>query len=293
MVSVMRTLHGQEPKSVPPPPIAPAEKPFPHTLAGTGIIEALRENVAIGVPEPGLVQEVLVKAGQTVKQGGALFKLDDRLLTAQLAAQQADVEVARAGIGVATATRNKAADALARLKAVDDPRAVSQDDLKNRQNETAVAEAMLVSASAQAQAAEAKMKQTAVMLARLTVPAPRDGTVLQVNIRAGEYAGIAPKVPAILLGDTDEFQIRCDIDEQNAPRVRPGQRAVAYVKGDTKRSLPLSFDRIEPYIIPKASLTGASTERVDTRVLQVIYKLPRPADVTLYAGQQVDVFIEE
>jgi hypothetical protein len=44
--------------------------------------------------------------------------------------------------------------------------------------------------------------------------------------------------------------------------------------------------------VPKVSLTGSSTERVDTRVLQVIYSLTRPSDPPLYVGQQVDVFIE-
>jgi HlyD family secretion protein len=293
MISVMRTIRGQEPEGVAPPPITPAEKPFPHTLAGTGIIEALQENVAIGVPEAGLVQDVYVKVGQPVKKGDPLLKLDDRQLQAQLLMQRADVDVARAGIDVSRATQKKAADALTRLQAVQDPRAISQDDLTNRQNEVAVVDAQVVSAMAQAAASEAKMKQTETLLSRLTVVAPRDGSVLQVSIRAGEYAGIAPKVPAILLGDTGDFQVRCDIDEQNAPRVRPGQRAVAYLKGDTKRPMPLTFDRIEPYIIPKASLTGASTERVDTRVLQVIYRLPRPKDAMLYAGQQVDVLIEE
>jgi len=49
--------------------------------------------------------------------------------------------------------------------------------------------------------------------------------------------------------------------------------------------------RIEPYVIPKKSLTGDNTERVDTRVLQVIYRFERPS-FPIYAGQQVDVFIE-
>ena len=49
---------------------------------------------------------------------------------------------------------------------------------------------------------------------------------------------------------------------------------------------------MEPYVIPKVSLTGASTERIDTRVLQVIYSLTRPASPPLYVGQQVNVFIE-
>jgi hypothetical protein len=45
-------------------------------------------------------------------------------------------------------------------------------------------------------------------------------------------------------------------------------------------------------VIPKVSLTGSSTERVDTRVLQVIYSMKRPENPPLYVGQQVDVFIE-
>jgi transketolase len=47
----------------------------------------------------------------------------------------------------------------------------------------------------------------------------------------------------------------------------------------------------EPFVIPKRSLTGDSIERVDTRVLQAIYRLDR-TDLRLYAGQQMDVFIE-
>lgn len=293
MTLVMRTLHGQTPQGVSPPPVKPAEKPFPSAVAGTGILEALRENVAIGVPEAGLITEVLVSVDKPVAKGDPLLRLDDRQLQAQLLGLRADVEVARAAIAVAEASRTKAADAVARLKAVQDPRAVSQDDLRNRQNDLAVTEAQWKAAQAQAAAAEAKVAQAEALRERLTVRAPRDGTILQVNIRAGEYASLSPKQPAIVLGDLRELQVRVDIDEQNALRVRPGQKAIAFVKGDTRRQLPLTFSRIEPYIIPKVSLTGASTERVDTRVLQVIYTLPRPEDLNLYAGQQVDVFIEE
>jgi hypothetical protein len=49
--------------------------------------------------------------------------------------------------------------------------------------------------------------------------------------------------------------------------------------------------RVEPYVVPKRSLTGESTERVDTRVLQVLYRFD-PAAMKVYVGQQVDVFVE-
>ena len=73
--------------------------------------------------------------------------------------------------------------------------------------------------------------------------------------------------------------------------VQPNQPAVAFLKGDTRHPLPLRFVRIEPFVIPKRSLTGDSAERVDTRVLQIIFQLDRP-QTPIYVGQQVDVFIQ-
>jgi multidrug resistance efflux pump len=170
---------------------------------------------------------------------------------------------------------------------------VSQDELSNRQQDVKVAQAQLAAAKAQCAASEIALKRVALLIERLTVRAPRDGTILQVNLRVGEYAATSPKLPAIYLGDLDRLQVRADVDEQNAIRVRPGQRATAHLKGDPKVSFDLEFVRVEPYVIPKVSLTGASTERIDTRVLQVIYTLKRPENPPLYVGQQVNVFIEE
>jgi hypothetical protein len=126
----------------------------------------------------------------------------------------------------------------------------------------------------------------------MTVLAPRAGTILQVNVRAGEYASATPKNPAMILGDIDHLQVRADVDEQNAPRLQPGQSATAYLKGDTTQPIELRFVRVEPYVVPKVSLTGSSTERVDTRVLQVIYSFERPSDRPVYVGQQVDLFVK-
>src|SRR5215470_6751977 len=48
---------------------------------------------------------------------------------------------------------------------------------------------------------------------------------------------------------------------------------------------------IEPFVVPKNSLSGDSTERVDTRVLQVIYRI-EDSNLPLFVGQQMDVFID-
>lgn len=291
MFFVMQTIHGQERKDIPPPPVPPPAKPYEGGVAATGILEALSENVSIGVPVPGLVTEVKVKVWDKVKKDDPLLTLDDRELRAALLKQQAAISVGQAQLDVARAQLSKVQDMLDRLKSITDQRAISQDDLRNRTNDVAVAKAEVAAAEAQLASSKADVKQTELLIERLTVRAPREATVLQVNIRAGEYASFQNKAAPLILGDVDTFQVRVDVDEQNALAIRSGQSATAFLKGDSKTPYPLQFVRIEPFVIPKVSLTGASTERVDTRVLQVIYKMQKPAETPLYVGQQVDVFI--
>jgi multidrug efflux pump subunit AcrA (membrane-fusion protein) len=289
--SVRRTQAEQTPVVPTAPPVPPPDKPFPSAVAATGLLEALSENVSIGVPVPGLVQEVVVKVNDLVKSGAPLFRLDDRDLRAEQTALKARVEVARAQLAVDDAAVRKLESQLARWEAAG-TRAVSVEEIENRRNDLAVFRARSGASQVEIVAAEAELGRLAQLVERQTVRSPRDGTVLQVNIRAGEYAATAPATPAMIIGDTDRLQVRADVDEQNATRIRPGQRAVAYLKGDRRVAMPLEFVRIEPYVIPKVSLTGASTERVDTRVLQVIFILTKPGEPPVYVGQQVDVFIE-
>lgn len=275
-IVMVARLHSEPP--LPPPPIAPPTKPYAASIAASGIVETLNENVAIGVPEAGLVARVYVKVWDVIEAGKPLFVLDDREAQAQLAVNEANA-------AVAAATLTRLQDQLNRLLRVNDSRAVSQDEVRTKENDVAVAQA-------QCDAARALVVQSRVRLQRLVVTAPRAGTILQLNVRPGEYASATPKSPAILLGDLEHLQVRADVDEQNAASLEPGQAAIAYVKGDTTTPITLHFVRIEPFVTPKVSLTGASTERVDTRVLQVIYTFDRPADRNLYVGQQVDLFVQ-
>ena len=73
--------------------------------------------------------------------------------------------------------------------------------------------------------------------------------------------------------------------------MKAGEPARAAVRGNRDLATDLKFAYVEPYVKPKTSLTGSSTERVDTRVLQVVYTFDRNS-MPSYIGQQVDVFIK-
>ena len=140
--------------------------------------------------------------------------------------------------------------------------------------------------------AKAQLASAATDLERLTTTAPIDGQVLQLKVHLGEFAptGVL-ETPLLMLGNVDPLCVRVDFDENEAWRVRSDAHAVGYLRGNKAINTPLKFVRLEPYVSPKKSLTGDSTERVDTRVLQVIYALELRG-LPIRVGQQMDVFVE-
>jgi len=277
----------------PAQPVAqPAQAPFTSYIGGAGIVEARTENISIGTSLPGIVKTVLVKVGDRVKAGAPLFQIDDRELRADLLVKQANLLKSRAAVKEARASLKDYQAQYELVRHATDRRAVSVDDVQKRRYAEELARAKLESARAAVIAAEADLKATQTSLERLMVRAPMDCEVLQVNLRPGEYAqtGVL-STPLIRLGDLDRLHIRVDIDENDAWRFKPKTRAAAFLRGNRDLKAELVFVRTEPYVTPKTSLTGSSTERVDTRVLQVIYSFDRQA-LPAYVGQQMDVFIE-
>ena len=282
-----KTIPAAVPLSEPP------RAPFPKSIGGRGLVESVNENVRIAAAVPGLVAKVNVKVGDTVKAGDVLAEQDTRDAAALVASQQAEFSALRkqldeAGVGLADKR-----DQSARMEKLVATHVASEDEKQRKLFAAQMAEAQFASMSARIASAEAQLHRAKVQLDLLTIRAPRDGLILQVNTRAGEYAAPTSVEPILILGQTEELQLRADIDEDNASRVRTGMAAKAYIKGRRDIEVPLRFVRIEPYIVPKKSLTGESSERVDTRVLQIIYRFDRPTGASIYVGQQMDVFLED
>jgi len=276
---------------MPTPITEPPRSPYEHTVAASGIIEAVNENVRIAPPVAGLVTKVFVAVGNQIKEQAPLFQLDDRDLRAQLLVREAAIPPLQAQIDEQQYRVADLETQLQRLKSVNDERAVSEDDLKRTWYALEMAKRSSQRLTANLRQAIAQRDEVTILLNRLTVRAPRSGTILQVNVRAGEYASLSSNEPLMLLGETEQFQVRADVDEVNAPLIVSQAPGVASIKSLAGEKMPLTFVRIEPYVVPKKSLTGENTERVDTRVLQIIYRFERPS-FPVYAGQQVDVFIE-
>ncbi len=274
------------------PPTQPPVSEFQDTVAAVGLVEASTENISVGSPLSAVVAKVFVTAGQAVKRGDALFELDSRHLHADREVKGQALVVAIAQEAVARARKEDLQRQLGFATQVKDSRAISQEELSRRSSAVQTAEAELQEREAQVEAAQSQLRAVEVELERSIVRSPIDAEVLQVKVRAGEFApAAATETPLVLLGKLKPLHVRVDVDEHEGWRVRPGAEGIAHLRGNADVRTPLRFVRFEPFVVPKRSLTGDSTERVDTRVLQVIYRVERD-DLPLFVGQQVDVFID-
>jgi multidrug resistance efflux pump len=284
----------------------------------------------LGLPaKPGMTPwEALL--GQHVKQGDPLFRVDDRHLKATLAFHKAnlasaqanlakleqmprkeDLDVSKAKREVAKATLELQRDLAERDAKLVHSGSVPVEEYRQRRNNQMIAQCQLLQAEADltlmkngawepdkaiaraaVKLAESQIQQDETDIDRAIVRAPVDGVVLQVNVRPGEFvAPISNQAQVVLGAVTDKVNVRVDIDEHDIPRFKPGAPATASFRGAPDKKYPLDFVRVEPYVIPKKSLTGDNTERVDTRVLQVIYSL-KIEGKPIYVGQQLDVFLD-
>jgi multidrug resistance efflux pump len=268
------------------------------------------------------------QVGRRIQAGTPLFRIDDRHLKAQLAVAQAQVISAKARLtrlqqqprpeelppsqAKVRATGARAAvleDQYQRARRLISTVSISQEECVTKQqtyeaaiHDRAQAQAEydllkagawkpdLAIAEASVVEAEAKVLELKTEINRALVTAPVDGVLLQVNVRPGERIGEMDTKALMVLGDIDTFHVRADVDERDLPRFEAGVPAKAYPRGASSRELRLRFVRVEPYVVPKKALTGDNTERVDTRVLQVIYAI-EPGQARVYVGQQLDVFI--
>jgi HlyD family secretion protein len=235
-----------------------------------------------------------------------------------------NLEVARAQMDLARANLRTAQDQLDKQqRSVDiDPASVSKDAFDNANNAQKVAMANLQLATRQYELTKAgawvfdvrnQKKQaeslqkayaaSAALLAKYTVKAPNDGIVMSFGPTVGSY--VSPQGsydtytqgfdPVVVMGTSKgTLAVRCYIDEILIPRLPPPEKLKAemFIRG-TNSKIPLEFVRVQPYVSPKIQLSNQRQEKVDLRVLPVIFSFQPPPGVQVFPGELVDVYVGE
>lgn len=277
-----------------PPAFKPASNPYANGIYAEGIVESFQTsgaNINIYPEVPGAISHILVSEGKAVKKGTTLILIDDSV-------QRATCEQQMAQVALASASLKSAQDQLDKqIKSYDiDSRSVSKNDLDNAQNAVNVARA-----NVEVMRKQHELAQT--LLSKYTIRAPADGTILSINTAVGSYISAQGTYdtytqgfcPVLVMGGSQAYiGVRSYIDEILIHRLpeTSHMNATMHIRG-TDISIPLEYVRLQPYVSPKIELSNQRAERVDVRVLPVIFRFERPKNIDIYPGQLVDVYIGE
>ncbi len=153
----------------------------------------------------------------------------------------------------------------------------------------------------QYEALQQSYRASQALLQKYVVTARMDGVVLAVNASVGSYVSslgvldsyTQTQAPLVVMSTPqDHLAVRCYVDEILASRLPPPDRIQAQMSlRGTDVKVPLEFVRVQPYVSPKIELANQRQEKVDLRVLPVIFRFRMQSPAMVYPGQLVDVFI--
>lgn len=281
------------------------------SIGGNGLIEPAEPETRVAGAVPGRIARVAVKEGEHVELGAVLVELEGAVERASLAAAEADLAGAKADLtrslrgqraedieaaaAEASASKTRAelsASVLSRTEALAKKGAVSTEELDRAKSSAAADESAwkasdarrrlllagsrsedIASARARMTAAAARVEQAKATVERLLVKAPIAGEVLRVKYRAGEYYAPQGGEALLLMGDTSKLRVRMDVDERDIAKVTLGAQAWVLVDAFHGRKFGGKVSEIGRRMGRKNVRTDEPTERIDTKILEVVIDL--------------------
>ena len=289
-----------------------------------GRVEACSGQIKVATAVVGLVDKVLVKANDRVFAGEPLIHLSADEPRARLAAAEAQVAVRERARDEKSATgraytRRKAQDAVADAeRALYDARSAvdraaaglranggpeadltaarlaltrAQEELSARQEELRTIEAdapLPTTLEGQLSIARAEYTIARSALDKMTIRAPIDGTVLQVNVRAGELVTPASLQPPLELADLSALCVRAELDERDLGSIKIRQAVSVRAAAFPGREFEGSISSIAPLVEPGRVAPPGTRNQTDVDVVQVVVGLTGPGQLSV--GMKADVY---
>jgi multidrug resistance efflux pump len=177
----------------------------------------------------------------------------------------------------------------ARRQADSDQRALESSEAKKRAALAGSRSEDILQTRARVLASAARRDQAKAQLEQRTIRAPISGEILQLKFRAGEYYTPGGD-PLAVMGDTRILRVRMDVDERDIARVALGANAFATSSAFPGRRFPGKVVEIGKRMGRKNVRTDDPTERIDTKILEVVFQLDVPKG--LLPGLRVTGYIE-
>ncbi len=292
-----------------------------------GRVEPSSGLIRVAPPVMGVIGEVLVGAGATVFAGEPLIRLADQEAQARLAAAEAQVALRRRvrnkeSAASGAAARRRAEDAVADTEiAVSEARSFvdkaaverragrgSDADVDAARSGLTRAQVRLVQQKAELRRIEAdaslptqaegqlniarsELLATQAAIEKMTIRAPIDGTVLQMNAKPGELASPSATQALVLFGNVSALRVRAEVDERDIEKIKAGQSVLVRPAAFRDREIAGTVAFIAPLVESGRYNALGQRNMTDVDVVEVLVNLGEPGPLAV--GMKVDVYFRQ
>ncbi len=225
----------------------PEQRDIVRTVQAPGEVEAFAE-VDISSEVVGKILEMPVEEGDHVQAGDLLCRLDDALYRAQVLSGEANVAKLKAMITQSDADLERAERDWSQQQRLRETNATSDMELANYRTALIGARAVCEMRKQELIEAEAGLQSAKEALAKTVIRAPIAGIVAQRFAKRGEVVITGtmnnPGTRVMVISDLSRMQVRCRVDEADAPLAAAEQPARIYLQSDTRRNVPGSVLRV-------------------------------------------------
>jgi membrane fusion protein, macrolide-specific efflux system len=230
-----------------------------ETVLASGVIEA-STLVSVGAEVSGSIETLNVALGDTVKAGDVVAKIASRDQEVAVKSAEASLANISAQRKQQAASLEQARVALQRAEKLRPQELISDADYQTAQLAVDTAEAQLEGLDAQVQQAELTVESAKLDLERTTIVAPIDGTVVSVEVEAGQSLNANSSTPTVVkIANLDKMVVKAEISEADVPRVEAGQRVYFTILGDPNTQIDATLRTVEPAPSSISDSSGSST----------------------------------
>ena len=248
--------------------ITPERGPIVSAVYASGVVKAQQQYAASAVVN-GVLAAVYVQAGDHVKLGDPLFRIDDRTAKVGVQAAESQYELARrnasqnspllserrAAVALARDRMRQDSSLYARQKALWDQNIGSRLEMEQRELAFATSRTAFENAKASLRNTESEL-QNALVTARSNfenqvamrddrlIRSEVDGIVYAVNIESGEL--VTPQQKLAIIGRADAFEMELEVDEMDIASVRAGQEVAVTLDSYPDEVFTGEIARVDP-----------------------------------------------
>ena len=219
---------------------------FSKKVDATGEIFAT-ELIDVGAQVSGQIKKLYVKLGDQVKKGDMIASIDSSTQQNSIDNKEAQLAIYKAQLESAKVALNIAKTQFDRENALFSKNATSKQEFESAKNTYSANSAKIKELEAQIKQTNIELSTAKINLGYTKITAPRDGTVVSVQVEEGQTVNANQTTPTIVnIADLSRVKMKMQIAEGDITKIKVGTPVEYSILSEPTKKFQTTVSSIDP-----------------------------------------------